>query len=188
MVFVWALVNDRRHDGHRTSSSSTRFSSRRPHPVARVKLEVAAVGKDYLIPVIDSVSFAAEAGDFVCLLGPKRLRQDHAAADRRGIEPATRGRVTLDGHAVIADASGTCERSASSSRKTAAALDDPARQRRPRPHAARSRRGRARGDGGPLSQAGRSRRLRGLLPGRVSGGMRQRAAIAARWPSSPTCC
>ena len=35
-----------------------------------MKLEVDAVGKDYLIPVIDSVSFAVEAGEFLCLLGP----------------------------------------------------------------------------------------------------------------------
>ncbi|PYN08220.1 MAG: ABC transporter, partial [Candidatus Rokuibacteriota bacterium] len=35
-----------------------------------VRLQVAGVGKDFLIPVIDSVSFAVEAGEFVCVLGP----------------------------------------------------------------------------------------------------------------------
>jgi NitT/TauT family transport system ATP-binding protein len=35
-----------------------------------VTLEVADVGKDFLIPIIDRVSFTAEAGEFVCLLGP----------------------------------------------------------------------------------------------------------------------
>ena len=35
-----------------------------------VALEVAGVGKDFVIPVIDAVSFDVEAGEFVCLLGP----------------------------------------------------------------------------------------------------------------------
>ena len=33
-------------------------------------LVVAGVGKDYLIPVIDSVSFETAVGEFLCLLGP----------------------------------------------------------------------------------------------------------------------
>jgi len=68
-----------------------------------VKLEVSGVGKDYLIPVIDSVSFAAEAGEFVCLLGPNGCGKTTLLRIVGGIEAATRGRVVLDGRPVIAD-------------------------------------------------------------------------------------
>jgi len=68
-----------------------------------VKLEVSGVGKDYLIPVIDSVSFAAEAGEFVCLLGPNGCGKTTLLRIVGGIEPATRGRVMLDGQPVVAD-------------------------------------------------------------------------------------
>jgi len=68
-----------------------------------MKLEVSGVGKDYLIPVIDSVSFAAEAGEFVCLLGPNGCGKTTLLRIVGGIEPATRGRVMLDGQPVIAD-------------------------------------------------------------------------------------
>src|SRR4029453_10000674 len=60
-------------------------------------------GKDYLIPVINSVSFAAEAGEFVCLLGPNGCGKTTLLRIVGGIEPATRGRVTLDGQRVLAD-------------------------------------------------------------------------------------
>jgi len=68
-----------------------------------VKLEVSGVGKDYLIPVIDSVSFAAEAGEFVCLLGPNGCGKTTLLRIVGGIEAATRGGVVLDGRPVIAD-------------------------------------------------------------------------------------
>jgi len=68
-----------------------------------VKLEVSGIGKDYLIPVIDSVSFAAEAGEFVCLLGPNGCGKTTLLRIMGGIEPATRGRVVLDGRPVVAD-------------------------------------------------------------------------------------
>jgi ABC-type nitrate/sulfonate/bicarbonate transport system ATPase subunit len=71
--------------------------------VAAVKLEVSGVGKDYLIPVIDSVSFAAEAGEFVCLLGPNGCGKTTLLRIVGGIEAATRGRVVLDGRPVVAD-------------------------------------------------------------------------------------
>ncbi|HEY2991482.1 MAG TPA: ATP-binding cassette domain-containing protein [Methylomirabilota bacterium] len=71
--------------------------------MAAVKLEVSGVGKDYLIPVIDSVSFAAEAGEFVCLLGPNGCGKTTLLRIVGGIEAATRGRVVLDGRPVIAD-------------------------------------------------------------------------------------
>jgi len=68
-----------------------------------VKLEVRGVGKDYLIPVIDSVSFAAEAGEFVCLLGPNGCGKTTLLRIVGGIEAATRGAVTLDGQPVSAE-------------------------------------------------------------------------------------
>jgi len=69
-----------------------------------VKLDVAGVGKDYLIPVIDSVSFAAEAGEFLCILGPNGCGKTTLLRIIGGIEPATRGRVMLDGQPIVADA------------------------------------------------------------------------------------
>ena len=68
-----------------------------------MKLEVSGVGKDYLIPVLDSVSFAAEAGEFVCLLGPNGCGKTTLLRIVGGIEPATRGRVVVDGLPVVAD-------------------------------------------------------------------------------------
>jgi NitT/TauT family transport system ATP-binding protein len=68
-----------------------------------VKLSVAGVGKDFLIPVIDSVSFDVETGDFVCLLGPNGCGKTTLLRIIGGIEPATRGTVLLDGRPVVAD-------------------------------------------------------------------------------------
>ncbi|HEV8143865.1 MAG TPA: ATP-binding cassette domain-containing protein, partial [Methylomirabilota bacterium] len=67
-----------------------------------VKLVVEAVGKDFLIPVIDTVSFTVDTGDFVCLLGPNGCGKTTLLRIIGGIEPATRGRVTLDGEAIVA--------------------------------------------------------------------------------------
>jgi NitT/TauT family transport system ATP-binding protein len=67
-----------------------------------VKLVVAEVGKDYLIPVIDRVSFTVEAGEFVCLLGPNGCGKTTLLRIIGGLEPASRGRVTLDGEPVEA--------------------------------------------------------------------------------------
>ena len=68
-----------------------------------VKLEVAGVGKDFLIPVIDSVSFTVETGEFVCLLGPNGCGKTTLLRILGGIEPASRGTVWLDGRPVTAD-------------------------------------------------------------------------------------
>ena len=66
-----------------------------------MKLEVSGVGKDYLIPVIESVSFTAEAGEFVCLLGPNGCGKTTLLRIIGGIEPATRGCVTIADRAVV---------------------------------------------------------------------------------------
>jgi NitT/TauT family transport system ATP-binding protein len=67
-----------------------------------VKLAVDGVGKDYLIPVIDHVSFLVESGDFVCLLGPNGCGKTTLLRIIGGIEAATRGRVTLDDEPIVA--------------------------------------------------------------------------------------
>ena len=68
-----------------------------------VKLVVSGVGKDFLIPVIDTVSFSVEAAEFVCLLGPNGCGKTTLLKIIGGIEPATRGTVLLDGKPVVAD-------------------------------------------------------------------------------------
>lgn len=68
-----------------------------------LKLEVRGIGKDFIIPVIDSVSFRVEAGEFVCLLGPNGCGKTTLLRIVGGIEPATRGAVLLDGLPVQAD-------------------------------------------------------------------------------------
>ena len=68
-----------------------------------LKLEVRAVGKDFLLPIIDSVSFRVEAGEFVCLLGPNGCGKTTLLRIVGGIEPASRGAVLLDGLPVQAD-------------------------------------------------------------------------------------
>jgi len=143
-----------------------------------VKLVVDGVGKDFLIPVIDTVSFTVDAGGFVCLLGPNGCGKTTLLRILGGIEPATRGRVTLDGEPIVAHQP--------HARKVGVVFQEdrllpwktlrdnvtlvlrplavPPAERTA--HAARY-----------LSLVG----LRGFedyYPGRVSGGMRQRAAIA----------
>lgn len=73
-----------------------------PRPGAR--LEIAEVGKDFLIPVIDRVSFTVEAGDLVCLLGPNGCGKTTLLRIVGGLEPPTRGRVLLGGEPVIGSA------------------------------------------------------------------------------------
>jgi NitT/TauT family transport system ATP-binding protein len=68
-----------------------------------LKLEVRGIGKDFAIPVIDSVSFGVDAGEFVCLLGPNGCGKTTLLRIVGGIEPASRGAVLLDGLPVLAD-------------------------------------------------------------------------------------
>src|SRR3989454_1066119 len=143
-----------------------------------MKLDVTGVGKDYLIPVLDTVTFRVEAGEFVCVLGPNGCGKTTLLRIIGGLEPATRGAVLLDGTPVVAgDAHArrvgvvfqedrllpwlTLEQNVALVLKP---LGLPATERQ--------------------AVAGRQLRLAGLggfedyYPGRVSGGMRQRAAIA----------
>ena len=143
-----------------------------------MKLEVVGVGKDYLIPVIDSVSFAVEAGEFLCLMGPNGCGKTTLLRIIGGLEAATRGRVMLDGRAVVFEQR--------HDRRVGVVFqedrllpwltlrDNVALVLTPLGRAAAER----------VAAAERYLRLVGLggfedyYPGRVSGGMRQRAAIA----------
>jgi ABC-type nitrate/sulfonate/bicarbonate transport system ATPase subunit len=67
-----------------------------------MKLLIEGVGKDFAIPVIDQVSFGLDAGEFLCLLGPNGCGKTTLLRIVGGLEPATRGRVTLDGELIVA--------------------------------------------------------------------------------------
>jgi ABC-type nitrate/sulfonate/bicarbonate transport system ATPase subunit len=143
-----------------------------------VKLAVSGVGKDYLIPVIDSVTFTAAPGEFVCLLGPNGCGKTTLLRILGGIEPATRGTVLLDGRPVVADQ--RHERHVGvvfqedrllpwmSLRDNVALVLKPLGLDRDARHARAMDYLRLAGLQG----------FEGYYPGRVSGGMRQRAAIA----------
>ena len=143
-----------------------------------VKLVVEGVGKDFLIPVIDSVSFAVDAGDFVCVLGPNGCGKTTLLRIIGGIEPATRGRVTLDGEAIVAH-------EAHARRVGVVFQEDrllPWKTLRDNVTLALRPLGLSHAE--RVERAARHLKLAGLAgfedyyPGRVSGGMRQRAAIA----------
>ena len=143
-----------------------------------VKLEVQAVGKDFLIPVIDSVSFQVEAGEFVCLLGPNGCGKTTLLRIVGGLEPPTRGQVRLDGRPVQAER--RHERHVGVVFQEDRLLpwlslrDNVALVLKPLGLERGARETRA---AGYLALAG-LQGFEGYYPGRVSGGMRQRAAIA----------
>jgi ABC-type nitrate/sulfonate/bicarbonate transport system ATPase subunit len=143
-----------------------------------LKLDVSGVGKDYLIPVIDTVSFGVAAGEFVCLLGPNGCGKTTLLRIIGGLEPATRGVVLLDGKPVVAgDAH---------ERKVGVVFQEDrllpwmtleqnvALVLKPLGLAGPERRAVARRQLALAGLAG----FEAYYPGRVSGGMRQRAAIA----------
>ena len=150
-----------------------------------VTLEIEEVGKDFLIPVIDRVSFTADAGDFVCLMGPNGCGKTTLLRIVGGLETPTRGSVRLGGEPVVgSDRHG---RTGVRGRTRVGVVfqedrllpwmtvrDNVELVLKPRALSARERR----------EVADRYLRLVGLAgfeayyPGRVSGGMRQRAAIA----------
>jgi len=143
-----------------------------------MKLDVAGVGKDYLIPVLDTVTFRVEAGEFVCVLGPNGCGKTTLLRIIGGLEPATRGAVLLDGTPVVAgDAH---------DRKVGVVFQEDrllpwmtleanvALVLRPLGLASAARRAAARRYLALVGLVG----FEAYYPGRVSGGMRQRAAIA----------
>jgi NitT/TauT family transport system ATP-binding protein len=143
-----------------------------------VKLAVEDVGKDFLIPVIDRVSFGAEAGDFVCLLGPNGCGKTTLLRIIGGIEPATRGSVRLDGVPVVTERPHPGRVGVvfqedrllpwMTLRQNVALVLGPLALDAPRRHEVVARYLRLAGLAG----------FEDYYPSRVSGGMRQRAAIA----------
>jgi NitT/TauT family transport system ATP-binding protein len=143
-----------------------------------VTLELADVGKDFLIPIIDRVSFTVDAGDFVCLLGPNGCGKTTLLRIIGGLESPTRGRVLLGGEPVTG--------SARHGRKVGVVFQEdrllPWLTVRDNVELVLKPLGLDRS--ARRDVAGRYLRLAGLAgfedyyPGRVSGGMRQRAAIA----------
>jgi NitT/TauT family transport system ATP-binding protein len=63
-------------------------------------LEVREVSKRYAIPILDRVSFRAEPGEFVCLLGPNGCGKTTLLRIVGGLEPPTAGEVRFGGHPV----------------------------------------------------------------------------------------
>src|SRR5919201_1358819 len=141
-------------------------------------LEVTDLGKDFAIPILDRVSFTVETGEFLCLLGPNGCGKTTLLRIIGGLEPATRGVVRLDGSPVVAgDAH---------DRKVGVVFQEDrllpwlsleanvALVLKPLGLASAARRAVARRYLALAGLAG----FEAYYPARVSGGMRQRAAIA----------
>jgi NitT/TauT family transport system ATP-binding protein len=143
-----------------------------------VKLSVAEVGKTYLIPIIDRVSFSVEPGEFVCLLGPNGCGKTTLLRIIGGLEPATRGTVTLDDEPIVAGR--PHERRVGMVFQEDRLLpwmplaENVALVLKPLALSAAERAATVRRYLGLVGLAG----FEGYYPSRVSGGMKQRAAIA----------
>jgi NitT/TauT family transport system ATP-binding protein len=61
-----------------------------------MKLEVRDVSKRYAIPVLDGVSLQAARGEFLCLLGPNGCGKTTLLRILGGLEPPTAGEVRFD--------------------------------------------------------------------------------------------
>ena len=143
-----------------------------------MKLEVVEVSKTYAIPVLDRVTFEIAEGEFVCLLGPNGCGKTTLLRVIGGLEAPTSGEVRLDGRPVqYGGASDVHVGVVFQEDRLLPWLtleDNVALVLKPLGQDARTRRETAR----------RYLRFVGLqgferyYPNRVSGGMRQRAAIA----------
>jgi ABC-type nitrate/sulfonate/bicarbonate transport system ATPase subunit len=143
-----------------------------------VKLEVDSVSKGYQIPVLDAVSFQAAEGEFVCLLGPNGCGKTTLLRIIGGLEAPTAGEVRLDGRPVRY--AGRAEFHVGVVFQEDRLLpwttleDNVALVLKPLGRDAAARRETARRYLRFVGLQG----FEGYYPSRVSGGMRQRAAIA----------
>ena len=143
-----------------------------------MKLDVRSVSKSYAIPVLEAVTFQAAAGDFVCLLGPNGCGKTTLLRIIGGLERPEAGEVRFDGRPVAYGGEADLHVGVvfqedrllpwmTLTENVALVLKAQGRDRATR-----------------LLTAGRYLRFVGLqgfegyYPNRVSGGMRQRAAIA----------
>ncbi|MBI2371184.1 MAG: ABC transporter ATP-binding protein [Deltaproteobacteria bacterium] len=62
-----------------------------------VKVEVRAVSKDYLIPVLDRISFSVAEGEFLCILGPNGCGKTTLLRIIGCMEEPTAGEVLIEG-------------------------------------------------------------------------------------------
>ena len=143
-----------------------------------MKLEVREVSKRYAIPVLDAVSLQAEKGEFVCLLGPNGCGKTTLLRILGGLEPPSTGEVRFNGRPVTYDGASDLHVGVvfqedrllpwlTLTDNVALVLRGHGRDRSARRETA-ERYLRFVGLGG----------FEGYYPNRVSGGMRQRAAIA----------
>ncbi|HEV8308840.1 MAG TPA: ABC transporter ATP-binding protein [Methylomirabilota bacterium] len=143
-----------------------------------MKLEVSGVSKAYAIPVLDRVTFEVAEGEFVCLLGPNGCGKTTLLRIIGGLEPATAGEVRLDGRPV--PCGGDADFHVGVVFQEDRLLpwmtleDNVALVLRPLGRDARARTEMARRYLHFVGLQG----FEGYYPNRVSGGMRQRAAIA----------
>jgi NitT/TauT family transport system ATP-binding protein len=143
-----------------------------------MKLEVDAVSKRYAIPVLDGVSLQADTAEFVCLLGPNGCGKTTLLRILGGLEPPTTGEVRFDGRPIEYGGAGDLHVGVvfqedrllpwmTLADNVALVLKAQGRDRADRCETARRY----------LGFVGLSG-FEGYYPSRVSGGMRQRAAIA----------
>ncbi|MBI2460326.1 MAG: ATP-binding cassette domain-containing protein [Candidatus Rokubacteria bacterium] len=65
-----------------------------------MKLEVLGISKHYLLPILDAVTFEAAEGEFVCLMGPNGCGKTTLLRIIGGMEPPTAGEVRIAGRPV----------------------------------------------------------------------------------------